>query len=105
MSDIPADIMRTARTLADDATYLGYTHAALDIARAILAERERWQNQDDPATTVYGRLLWHHMSAARKDFNGSERAKLYELIEAFSALFPSECAVWDARFSPERAGE
>jgi hypothetical protein len=41
MSGIPADIMRTARTLADDATCLGYTHAALDIARAILAERER----------------------------------------------------------------
>lgn len=101
MTDIPEDIMRAARELFD-----GYSMETVMVAaRAILAERERWQKQDDAATTVYGRLLWHHMSAARKDFNGSERAKLYELIEAFSALFPSECAVWDARFSPERAGE
>lgn len=103
MSDIPEDIMRAAEQCLHPAQWNPATVEI--IARAILAERQRWQNQDDPATTVYGRLLWHRMSAARKDFNGSERAKLYELIESFSALFPSECAVWDARFSPERAGE
>lgn len=39
--EIPADIFATARTLADDAVCFGYTRAALDIAHALLAERER----------------------------------------------------------------
>jgi len=41
MSDIPEDIFAKARSLADDAANFGYTQAALDIAHALLAERER----------------------------------------------------------------
>jgi len=58
VSEIPEDIFAIARTLADDAANFGYTQAALDIARAILAERERcaahleelveWRRQQNP---------------------------------------------------------
>lgn len=56
---------------------------------------------DDPATTVYGRLLRLHMEAARKDFRGERRTKLFDLVEAFSAEFPAECKVWEDRYASD----
>ncbi len=41
MTDIPEDIFAKARALADNAVCFGYTQAALEIAEAIMAERER----------------------------------------------------------------
>ena len=54
---------------------------------------------DKPATSVYGELVRRHAQAARKDFNGPRRAKLFDLIEDFIAEFPDECKVWDDRYS------
>ena len=41
MSEIPADILATAREVANKASLYGYAHAVNEIGRAILAERER----------------------------------------------------------------
>ena len=54
---------------------------------------------DDPATTVYGRLLYRHMEEARKDFDSDDRHRIYALIDAFEAEFPEQCAVWKERYS------
>lgn len=54
---------------------------------------------DDPATTIYGYLLHRHMEEARKDFHGEGRTRVYDLIEAFKAEFPEQCAVWEDRYS------
>jgi len=64
-----------------------------------LASDEGWRT-DDPATIVYGRMLHRHMKAARKDFHGPDRSRIYSLIEAFAAEFPIECKVWDDRYDP-----
>jgi len=56
-------------------------------------------NEDNPATTVYGDLLWRHHRAARENFDGPERKKLFDLIEAFREEYPAECQVWDDRYS------
>lgn len=58
-------------------------------------------DDDDEATTVYGRLLWLHMDALRKS-DEPRRERLFALIEAFRAEFPAECKVWDDRYD-ERA--
>lgn len=57
--------------------------------------------ETDEATAVYGRLLHRHMDAARKDFGGERRKKLFELVEDFRAEFPDECQVWEDRYDPE----
>lgn len=54
--------------------------------------------QDDPATTVYGRLLWLHMEEARKNFDSAERKRLFALIDEFEKTFPSQCEVWKVRY-------
>lgn len=52
---------------------------------------------DDAATTIYGRLLWRHMDAARKR-DEQHRAKIFDLIEAYREEFPGECKVWEDRY-------
>lgn len=54
--------------------------------------------KDDPATSVYGRLLWLHMEEARRDFNGKERERIYNLINEFEKTFPAQCKVWKDRY-------
>lgn len=51
MTDIPEDIFAGARMLADHAQYISYEQSALNIARAILAERERMEAQANRRTT------------------------------------------------------
>lgn len=42
---LPEDLLAIAMTLADDAQFNGYTQSALDIARALQAERLRAQKE------------------------------------------------------------
>lgn len=55
---------------------------------------------DDPATTVYGRLLHRHMKAARRfGVPSPEQEAAFALVETFRAAFPSECQVWEDRYA------
>lgn len=67
-------------------------------ARELVNQHLQTACPDDPATTVYGRLLWMHMEECRKDFDGPKRALMFELIERFYEAFPAECKVWDDRY-------
>lgn len=68
------------------------------IARALLAERERQSGADDPVTTVYGRLLWHHMDALRKG-DEARREQAFQTAEALRAIWPAETQVWEDRYT------
>lgn len=56
-----------------------------------------------PAATTYGLLLYRHMQAARKDFEGPERARIYQLIEDFRKEFTLDCEAWDNLYSEPEA--
>lgn len=52
------------------------------------------------AFNVYGELIHRHVKAARKDFDGKDRQRIFDLIEAFRVEFPEECRAWDACYTP-----
>lgn len=59
------------------------------------AVRPLYEQIDGSVSTVYRRLLWRHMEAARLDFDGPDRARIYELIQAFRVEFPAETAAYE----------
>ena len=61
------------------------------------------EQPDDPATTVYGRLLWHHMDAMRKK-DEAKRERIFAAIDLFYELWPAECKVWDDRYDTKPDG-
>ncbi|MGB3833749.1 MAG: hypothetical protein WA975_18010 [Mesorhizobium sp.] len=81
----------------------GTEYLRADIAERQIAEARQPQVTDDPATVTYGRLLHRHMKAARRNFAGDDRKRIFTLIEMFRAEFPSECQVWESRYA-DRGG-
>ena len=81
----------------------GTEYVRADIAASQIAEVRQPQVTDDPATVTYGRLLHRHMKAARRNFAGDDRKRIFTLIEMFRAEFPSECEVWESRYA-DRGG-
>lgn len=55
---------------------------------------------DDPATTIFGTLLFRQMERSRTQYGTPEWERLRTLIQAFEAEFPTECQVWLDRYPP-----
>lgn len=97
---ISDDMVRAAKEAyyqkSGHVTDYGCMRAALEAALSAM-----WQ--DKPATLVYGNLLWRHLRAARNDFDGPDRSRIYDLIEKLRTEYPEECKVWDDRYDPKDA--
>jgi hypothetical protein len=71
--------------------------ALLDLAEAQL------RPQLPASVKVYAELLHRHLQAAREDFNGPRRAKLFAMTEDMRAEFPATKAWDDAHDRPSKS--
>lgn len=54
----------------------------------------------NPIALTYGEVLRRHLYAAREDFDGPRRARLFNLSEELREEFPEEILAWEAAHTP-----